>query len=634
MNRSRSHANLTPARRANPLPAWCPSSISTEIGGKKWCFDPKTGGWICAEQNGSCDPDKGMRPWLDKLLAMFQPTTRRRRRNGDSDQCYEICCDLHGEDCKSGKISKPGTWNCMLRCLKLPMPPPSGGLGTPTRRRQNGCYHPGKINHPGRGVVACRMQNGATMNTRMQNPTRLGWAGIGLGAAALGGGGYWWWKRRQAAPPSTTNDTFWGGFAGPMGIAIPTIPRRQPNLGAVGAVLMMLGTAVAGTGGWAWWRNKQLNTACLGTRAWLKPDGKLTDDVSLELDAAIAAAIVAGKQTAVEIADSAIVQVSGDPDCRLPKVIWGELLQVRAHAVVKAALAIDAIGGTNGGEVPDPEVTGLLFDANCTTLTATSAELGHAYVSAFIDAQGFAQNLTWTPNALMLAASLMQQIAPQCGVGVQAVGSPTIVGVNTWQKAVMVGSLALGLGFVMHEKKIITDEAMQQIADDIQQWFSEHDIEQSQIGEVMLTPVDDWGESQANTVVESGSVGGANGGLWRVYEANVGEFFGDYYYKIWKKGTYTIGGPYDTQTAAKDAALSKINVQPAGIAQNPRRRFRRGATRPGVRDYTNCVAGCPGGGHPDHPGCVAECARRFPISAPKPKSGGFAGWRANPFHHR
>ena len=41
---------------SNPLPSWCPSMKSTIIKGKKWCYDPKSGGWICAEASGDCTP--------------------------------------------------------------------------------------------------------------------------------------------------------------------------------------------------------------------------------------------------------------------------------------------------------------------------------------------------------------------------------------------------------------------------------------------------------------------------------------------------------------------------------------------------------------------------------------------------
>lgn len=63
----------------NPLPDWCPSSITTKIKGSKWCYDPKTGGWICAESSGSCD-GKEDRPGLGRIVAPARPRPGRRSR--------------------------------------------------------------------------------------------------------------------------------------------------------------------------------------------------------------------------------------------------------------------------------------------------------------------------------------------------------------------------------------------------------------------------------------------------------------------------------------------------------------------------------------------------------------------------
>jgi hypothetical protein len=221
--------------------------VTTTINGKKWCRDPKSGGWICAEQSGNCDADEGLLPSLGRLigLPMGRLARRLRARNmaqetfwppsagygtgqygrqsgpnrslnqsrirtkvtratprSEADQCFEVCCSLHepsGSDCKGdGKVTQPGTWSCLKRCLKMPDPQapspgrPRGWCGagehlcakkTPggssnfcccdstgecvggkivlanPRRVQNGCYRPGRVNHPGRAVVACRMGN-------------------------------------------------------------------------------------------------------------------------------------------------------------------------------------------------------------------------------------------------------------------------------------------------------------------------------------------------------------------------------------------------------------------------------------------------------------------------------------------
>lgn len=54
-------------------------------------------------------------------------------RSGASD-CFGICCGAHepeGTDCssKDAKITKPSTWSCMTRCLKVPDPTPGAGGG-------------------------------------------------------------------------------------------------------------------------------------------------------------------------------------------------------------------------------------------------------------------------------------------------------------------------------------------------------------------------------------------------------------------------------------------------------------------------------------------------------------------------
>lgn len=218
-------------RGFNPLPAWCSSPITTTIGGKKWCFDKKSGGWICAEASGHCDPEGG-RPAPPARLQRPRVRVRNRARSrksrlrvkstprratrlprdwgcgycypndprgccgfpeccyptsvrnpSEADTCFSVCCDLHepsGSDCGTGgKITKPGTWNCMKRCLKMPDTKAGrpGRVTTP-RRVQNGCYRPGHANHPGRAIVACRMQNPAP--TRLQKRmAQRGWCAKG-----------------------------------------------------------------------------------------------------------------------------------------------------------------------------------------------------------------------------------------------------------------------------------------------------------------------------------------------------------------------------------------------------------------------------------------------------------------------
>ncbi|MDP3910850.1 MAG: hypothetical protein Q8Q14_10720 [Gemmatimonadales bacterium] len=210
------HAAQLPERGfvANPLPDWCPSSITTTIKGKKWCFDPKTNGWICAEASGNCDPagssapmgltaakpgrlqrrvrarnSARMRncgqesPWPPSAgygtgqyggqygpNRSLNPRSRIRTRvtpRSEADTCFSVCCGLHepgGSDCGSGgKITQPKTWECMTRCLKLPEPKagrarrPSKWVSLPGRPR--GWCGPGEhlcaAKSPGPGSNYC-----------------------------------------------------------------------------------------------------------------------------------------------------------------------------------------------------------------------------------------------------------------------------------------------------------------------------------------------------------------------------------------------------------------------------------------------------------------------------------------------
>lgn len=87
-----------------------------------------------------------------------------------------------------------------------------------------------------------------------------------------------------------------------------------------------------------------------------------------------------------------------------------------------------------------------------------------------------------------------------------------------------------------------------------------------QPGEV---PVDDWGEPQQNDMMDNGSVGGPEGGLWRVYKDNTGQWQGLFYFKIWKKGAYNTGGPFNTGTDARAAAITAVTAQRVGTSPKP-----------------------------------------------------------------
>lgn len=71
--------------------------------------------------------------------------------------------------------------------------------------------------------------------------------------------------------------------------------------------------------------------------------------------------------------------------------------------------------------------------------------------------------------------------------------------------------------------------------------------------------VDDWGEPQVQDLMDSGSVGGPNGGLWRVYKDNIGNMNALFYNKTWKQGEYKIHGPFDTVELARQDAISRLS---------------------------------------------------------------------------
>ena len=112
---------------------------------------------------------------------------------------------------------------------------------------------------------------------------------------------------------------------------------RAPNMGMLGWGLAGIGAAAAGGAGYLYWRNKKLNEACLSARTWFGPDGSITPEAEAVLDAALDVAIAEGATDAIAAADRAITTLSENQECRLPKLIWGDLLKVRAIATAKAA---------------------------------------------------------------------------------------------------------------------------------------------------------------------------------------------------------------------------------------------------------------------------------------------------------
>lgn len=363
---------------------------------------------------------------------------------------------------------------------------------------------------------------------------------------------------------------------------------RVANLGILGWGLLGVGAATAGSGGYLWWRNRKLTEACLGATQWLTADkNSLTPETEAALGAAMDAAAEAGMEDPFELADSAIVAVSGNEGCRLPKLIWGDLLRVRALAIAMAAKLIP--GGPRAPEEPiGPDESGLEATAACDKIVVHDLDVAQASFETFLTEMGLTPDMSWTPNTIMLGASYLEAVAPQCGVGVAKTGAPDILGVDTPQKAAMVGAFALMAAGTLQEWGVFTDEAFTQESLRLNEWLMAHGVDDlAMLEEVFempgtLTPgesdggsgfhsesEDDWGEPVANTLVDSGSVGGEDGGLWRVYLDQTGEFANQHYYVIWKKGAYYRGGPYPVPDQAREGAIQALTAQQAGLASNP-----------------------------------------------------------------
>lgn len=411
-----------------------------------------------------------------------------------------------------------------------------------------------------------------------------------------------------------------GGVGGGLGGG-GQIGTRVANVGVIGAGLLGLGVLAGAGGGYFWWRNKKLTTACMGSRTWFSADGSLDPQAEADVHMAVGNALASGIKDPVAAADAAIVSLSGNADCRMPRLIWGDLMRLRAYALGHAVTMSLS---------PSPEQTGFTINADCTQGDAHDPEQVKRYLASFIDEHDFLQpGMTWEPSALQLSVELFERVAPQCGISISKVGSPTILGVDNWRKAALVGSMAFGLLAVMGEKGIMTQEAAVGQLTEILTWMSEHGLAVlNDVEKVWATPWqlpegegpggqgtgfspgggmpgtgfgggqgtggdqgDDWGEPLENQKVDNGSVGGSRAALWRVYLDNLGEWDRPYYFKVWRRGQYVEIGSYDTPAQAKQAALAWIQSQPeqGGLAGNPRAtprsfpmqvQFNRGRTGP------------------------------------------------------
>ena len=361
---------------------------------------------------------------------------------------------------------------------------------------------------------------------------------------------------------------------------------RQANLGGLGVAALGLGAAAAATGGYLWWRNREVAEACLGDAEWLEADGSLSETAEGQLEIAMQEALADGKQNAMDVADAAIIKVSGNPDCRLPNIIWGDLLRIRGSAI---AMAVILIGGEElqpgTAEGPGAAVTGIEANATCDQLVIHDRDLSEAYFDEWMVEMGVMEGMTWVPNPVMMGAGFLQRVAPHCGVSVSEMGTPEILGVDTPQKAVMVGVFAITVSISLFDLGVITQDETNAQGAAIMEWLAQHGVDDmmAMADEVIIVAgdsgfgthpsdtLDDWEEPLANQMVAKGSVGGDPGGMWRVYQDKVGEYQGGYYFKVWSKGDYAETGIFQTADAAEAAAIEHIISPPqqAGIQQNP-----------------------------------------------------------------
>lgn len=257
--------------------------------------------------------------------------------------------------------------------------------------------------------------------------------------------------------------------AGRIGTRMPNRGKRKAN-GILGTGFLVLGALTAAGGGWAWWRNKTLNETCLGTRTWFAADMSLTPESQAALDGAIQAQIAQGNQDPFSIGNDAIVTLSGSPDCRMPKLIWGDLLRLRAHAVARATALLAM-------PRPTPEEIGWEITPDCMQLIVYDVVMAEAYLDAFIDGhEGFVAGMSWQPSALMLAVELLEIVAPQCGIQTSKTGAPTILGVDTQAKTVITAYFGFVITAGMREKGILTEAQEREQDEDIGAWAKENGV--------------------------------------------------------------------------------------------------------------------------------------------------------------
>lgn len=117
--------------------------------------------------------------------------------------------------------------------------------------------------------------------------------------------------------------------------------------------------------------------------------------------------------------------------------------------------------------------TGVVVNADCTKLTVTDPEVSVPYLSAFIDTT--VSQLGAAPvDSLVAAAGYLQAVGPDCGVTVSEQG---IEGVDTWQKAAMVGGIAMVISGTLHDDGRMTDAQFKDQAEAIQAFLLEYGVD-------------------------------------------------------------------------------------------------------------------------------------------------------------
>lgn len=199
--------------------------------------------------------------------------------------------------------------------------------------------------------------------------------------------------------------------------------------------------------------------------------------------------------------------VSGPPNCkvRCSPIPAPPPRRNNPGPLVWAGLGLGAAALAGGGyylwqrqqEMALATATGVSVNADCTLLTVTDPEVSMSYFNAFVDTfvDTFEEHAgsVYGVDVARVAVAYLQEVGPQCGVTIPDV---LLEGVDTWQKAAMVGGLALLVLGKLHDDGRVTDAWFKEGTEEIQDFLFEHGIDDlAMIEQVFETP--ESGEAQA-----------------------------------------------------------------------------------------------------------------------------------------